>query len=348
MTADPNRLEIYCLDTGQGDCTVILPPHTEGDPILFDCADPYIAERFLDNHAIRRLEAVVASHLDIDHVGGLLSLLTNYFTRGGRVGRLILAIDRQGHGDAAAALIDAAVRWADNPPCPDFELVAPHRGNNRLRLAGAGDWHVDLVLPFYQDVLAAQSVAHASNTASAVLRVERGGTAVLLGADAPLRSWERLTANELRANTIRTPHHGGDLGRGTRWTAYTDLYDAVKADRAVFSVGTNNRHGHPLPDHVQAARRGQQCRILCTQMTARCHRDPMRVRDEALRIASAVEYPYRHRTMRGHPARRPAEEVPCASTVLIALDHTGRVFVQPRPQLHKELIDQLDSPMCSA
>jgi len=39
---------------------------------------------------------------------------------------------------------------------------------------------------------------------------------------------------------------------------------------------------------------------------------------------------------------------PCAGTVLISVDRTGRVFVQPRPQLHAELLDQLDSPMCSA
>ncbi|MFO0605017.1 MAG: hypothetical protein U0324_17690 [Polyangiales bacterium] len=68
MSRDPTRLEIYRHDVGQGDCTVVIPPDGEGAPILFDCADLYVAERFCDNHGITRLAAVVVSHLDVDHI----------------------------------------------------------------------------------------------------------------------------------------------------------------------------------------------------------------------------------------------------------------------------------------
>jgi beta-lactamase superfamily II metal-dependent hydrolase len=62
------------LDVGQGDCTIVVLPAAHGEEpsaIVFDCADAYVAERFVANHAIKRLRAVVASHLDIDHIRGV-------------------------------------------------------------------------------------------------------------------------------------------------------------------------------------------------------------------------------------------------------------------------------------
>ena len=53
-------LGIYFLDVGQGDCTFVVPPAGEGRPILFDCNDAYVALRFVANHGITHLAAVVA------------------------------------------------------------------------------------------------------------------------------------------------------------------------------------------------------------------------------------------------------------------------------------------------
>lgn len=53
MGRDPSPLlRVFFLDVGQGDCTFIVPPDGEGAPILFDCADAYVAERFVANHGI--------------------------------------------------------------------------------------------------------------------------------------------------------------------------------------------------------------------------------------------------------------------------------------------------------
>lgn len=114
MVIDPSRLGIYVLDVGQGDCTFIVPPEGEGDPILFDCADAPTAERFIANHRINRLEAVVASHLDEDHVGGLLPLLKAHFEEGGEVGTFFLSADRavsRRITKVLAALLNQAETW---------------------------------------------------------------------------------------------------------------------------------------------------------------------------------------------------------------------------------------------
>lgn len=108
MSADPARLEVYFHDVGQGDCTIIVPPHGEGDPILFDCADSYVAERFFANHGMTRLEAVVVSHLDLDHMGGILPFLKQHFAQGGEVGKLVLAKEREELSAKATDLVEAA------------------------------------------------------------------------------------------------------------------------------------------------------------------------------------------------------------------------------------------------
>ncbi len=152
MPADASSLKVHCLDVGQGDCTFIVPPEGEGYPILFDCADLYTAERFVANHGIESLAAVVASHLDIDHVRGLLPFLENHFSAGRRVERLVLGLDRvprRGRNRSLQALVERALDWEQEPPHDGFVLEPPFRTAVPLNLAAGADWSVKLVLPWY-------------------------------------------------------------------------------------------------------------------------------------------------------------------------------------------------------
>ena len=220
-------LGIYFLDVGQGDCTFVVPPDGEGDPILFDCADHVVAERFCANHRIRHLECVIASHLDVDHIRGILPFLENLFADRRRVRRLFVGLDRAPRDESnLTALIEKACAWEREPPHPGFVLEAPDRTAAGPKLVAEGvGWRVELLLPFHGTVLEAVAAGdRSSNRCSAVLRVERDGAAVLVGGDAPLGSWERIEAGRRAAAAIRTPHHGGDiLEHAGAWTTYDDL-----------------------------------------------------------------------------------------------------------------------------
>jgi beta-lactamase superfamily II metal-dependent hydrolase len=355
MSAESSPLGVYFLDVGQGDCTLVVPPAGEGAPILFDCADAYVAQRFVANHGIRDLRAVVASHLDADHVRGLLPFLLTHFADGGRVERLVLFADRVPAPNKSGALRElgaAALRWERAPPHPGFVLKASHRdGDGPLLLAAGQDWRVELVLPWVG--VASQTLVEGGddpNACSAVLRVSRGSTSILIGGDAPLGSWEGLESDLRRARVIRIPHHGGEIRKGGAvWTRFEDLYGAVGADLSVVSVGTNNPYGHPFEAHAAAAHRAHRCRLLCTQMTPRCHDLPASVRGEALRQAGGVEWPYRHRSAPGHATRRPPDEVPCAGTVVVWMDAAGLLEVEPAPGAeHDRLLRRVDHPLCRA
>ena len=355
MPADTDRLGIYFLDVGQGDCTIIVPPAGHGDPILFDCADQFVARCFLSSHRIERLTAVVASHLDIDHVRGMLPFLLEHFEQGREVGRLFIGLDRIPPPDGNRTLRDLIAHardWERNPPHANFSVEPPLRtGAGPVVLAEhPGDWRIELVLPFYGTTLGdLLEGGEDPNHLSAVLRVTRGDTAVLIGGDAPLGSWERLPAPQRRAQVIRTPHHGGEIRHhGRQWTEFSDLYDAVQAETAVISAASHFQHGHPKLEHIRAAQRGGACRLLCTQITPRCHLDPTEHRTLALQLANAIEPPYRHEGIPGHSARPRPKESPCAGTVVVSIGQDGVMEVLPDTSggHTSQLLPRFDAPAC--
>ena len=312
MPADAGALAVYCLDVGQGDCTFIVPP--EGDPILFDCADAYVAARFVANHRISRLEAVVASHMDADHIRGLLPFLRNHLEEGGEVGRLVIGLDRQvrrGQNKALRALIEQALRWAESPPHDGFTLAPPFRLQDAaMTLAQGADWSVELVLPMYHQLVGRLlRTTPDANRCSAVLRVERGGSAILIGGDAPLGSWEDLEDTRRAADGIRTPHHGGRIDDHTRtWTTCDELYTAIGAKLAVVSVGSNNRYGHPPrapPRCAQGRRVPAALHPADAALSPRSTSAPRHRRGPPARQRSGVALPppARRRRARGQRAR---------------------------------------------
>lgn len=345
-----NELALYCLDVGQGDCTFVIPP--QGGAILFDVRNAPVATHFVHDHDLE-LRAVVASHLDKDHVGGMLDFLEEHFRAGRSLDRLYIALDRTPNraGDnALRALVERALQWDAEPPPSSlgFRIKSPVRDKDGpIVIAEGDDWVVELVLPFKRTV--DDSLVHGrreSNRLSVALRVVRADTAILVGGDATLGSWENLEHHLVSARAIRVPHHGGDIVDATRdWQTADELYERVGAEVGVISVGTNNRKypnrgRHPHPEHVAALRRRGNCRVICTQLTDRCHSSPAMLRGPALTLASSVVYPYRHRVNNS--------EVPCAGSIILSIDKGGELSVEPSPQAHAKLLDRFERPLCRA
>jgi beta-lactamase superfamily II metal-dependent hydrolase len=337
-------LAAYFLDVGQGDCSFIIPPD-QNATVLFDCADAYVAERFVKDHDISHLGAVVLSHLDHDHIGGMLPFLKIFFESGRTVGRVYVEIDRDRSelAGAKAALIKQLLRWdADGRlHLARMEPQALSTGHN---------WSIDLILPKYASLLAMGATGGLiPNSCSAALRLVCGGQAVLIGGDAPLDSWGEARSDEIEAKVFRMPHHGGRLTEGSKpKLTIEELYDRIGAEICFCSVGTRNSHAHPLPEHVSASQRGGKSRTLCTQLTSRCHPDPLEHREVALENASGVEYPYRHRIQLGDPHRhRPKEESPCAGSAMVMLHDSGSLDFEPRSEdWHDGHVALMDTPLC--
>lgn len=343
MAPPDASIGIYFLDVGQGDCTFVVAP--DGTTVLVDCNDAYVARRFLEDHGIDHMHAVVVTHLDLDHLRGVLPLLKGWFASGKTLGQMYIGRDRfrTEVKSNAATLLEHALEWESSGR---FRLCSPFRDADPKDIARGAGWAIRIVAPRYAARLAHEvDDTGEPNELSAVVRVEYGGAAVLIGGDATFASWEPMDPAERRAQVIRTPHHGGDVRRGgAHWTSYQDLYGAVAASAAVFSVGTHNRHGHPFPDHVRAA--GASCLKLCTQLTSRCEASVPAIRTAAITNHGRVVFPYRHRVVSG---RDRSSEAPCAGSVGVFVDSGGRIeYEPPRGGWHDSFVRRLSSPLCKA
>ncbi len=341
---------IYALDVGQGDATFILAREPGDGAILFDCNDPYVCERFVVDHGIHSLHNVVVSHLDRDHIRGLLPFLKWFLeTHNGTVGHVYVGLDRDRErvSKTAAELIDAVLGWESDRR---FALHAPQREDVPRVIHRGGSWEASLILPRYSALLRTEMDGEDEpNRCSVALRVTCGSRAVIIGGDVPLVSWESLEPGLIEACAVRAPHHGGGIRESSPTWSEGSFYEATKADVVIVSAGSNNDYGHPTDEHVNGIGVPGR-RLVCTQLTPRCHDDLAGVRAEMLRTASRVTYaPYRHRYGGGSRVRRPQDEVPCAGSISVELFEDGRVnYEPPRPGWHDQLIDRvrLVRPRC--
>lgn len=224
-------LDVLFLDVGQGDATLLRLPN--GRVVLVDAGlrSPYVDEGrrtivpHLERSGIDRLEALVLTHPDADHVGGALAVLEH------------VAVERIVHNgqDGASDLWQRVLHTADSLGVP-VEAVA---AGDTL----AADPSVRLRVLGPSPALAASG---APNDASVILLVEHGQTRWLLTGDAEAAGEAALVARYpglLRADVVKVGHHGSSTSSSPA------LVDAAETpDVAVVSVARRNRFGLPDPE----------------------------------------------------------------------------------------------------
>lgn len=169
------------------------------------------------------LDAVIVTHADADHAGGLQNVLESV-----EVGAVYLPL-----GMPRTAVADAlAVAEARGVPVRTLA-----RGDT-LRV---GAFALTVLWPDYVR-------PGEENADSLVLRAEAGGGSVLFLADVTAETEARLGLPE--SDVLKVPHHGSATGTTER------MLRQVRPQAAVLSVGTPNRYGFPdegVLDRLEAA-----------------------------------------------------------------------------------------------
>jgi competence protein ComEC len=213
------------LDVGQGLAVVV---RTSGHALLFDAGPAFSRDadsgsRIIVPHlratGVQRLDELIVSHDDIDHTGGMASVLAAVPVT--RVSTPLPAADPRLPGPWLTRRCQAGVHWDWDGV--GFALLHP----------GAGSYN-------RQDVK--------DNDRSCVLRVASGAGSLLIagdiegGAEADLLA---RSAAALRSDVLVVPHHG------SRSSSTDAFLRAVDPALAIFTVGYRNRFGHPAPDVVE-------------------------------------------------------------------------------------------------
>jgi len=225
------------LDVGQGDAALV---QGRAAALLVDAgvAVPGGVDRgrtvvlpALRALGVRRLDALVASHADLDHRGGLPAVLAAL-----PVGAVWLP--RGARSDPGFAELLESARARGVPVRERGAGDAPSRlGDLRVTVLGPG-----------------RGGPRASrNDRSLVLRVEVGGVRVLLPGDLEAAAERTLLAGgaELRAEVLKLAHHGSRSSSTPAWLA------AVDPELVVASAPCDGRFGMP---HAEVRARVRRAR----------------------------------------------------------------------------------------
>ncbi len=243
-TLPDGKLHLYVLDVGQGDALLLRTPG--GRVILVDGGpDPLILTSHLGRILPfwqRRIDLVVATHGDSDHLSGLVPVVERY-----RVGHVMEPADM-----GANALID---QWHASLQAADVEVIPAAHGQ---RVHFGEDIILEVLHP---PANATRTGESDDNKNSVVLRIRMGRCALLLTGDIDTQTEERLLDRGLlsQATLLKVSHHGAGDSTSARFLS------VVKPKIAVISVGEDNRFNHPS-DRVLQELQTMDCDVLRTDL----------------------------------------------------------------------------------
>lgn len=212
---DLGQFELLAADIGQGNAVLV---RTAQHALLFDAGPRYSQDSDAGHRVLVpllqalhvRLDRLVLSHRDIDHVGGAAAVLA-----------------MQPQADVLSSI----------------EATHPLQAQRAVQRCMAGqhwDWdgvHFELLHPMPDDYQRGAK----PNALSCVLRISNGTQTALLTGDIERAQEARLVASgsPLQADWLLVPHHG------SKTSSSEQFLDAVHPHVALVQAGYRNRFGHP-------------------------------------------------------------------------------------------------------
>ena len=222
------QFELLAADVGQGNALLV---RTASHALLYDAGPRYSQDSDAGHRVLlpllqalqTRLDLVLLSHRDTDHVGGAPA---------------VLAMQPQ------AALLSSIA--SDDP-------LQSQRRVQRCEAGQHWDWdgvQFDILHPAAADY----ARPHTPNATSCVLRIQSAASsaggqprvALLVGdIEAPQEAQLLAGKAALRADLLLVPHHG------SKTSSSAAFLDAVQPQEAWVQAGYRNRYGHPAQEVVQ-------------------------------------------------------------------------------------------------
>lgn len=229
------KLHLVFCDVGQGDAILIFKGNTQvlidggPDDKVLQCLSEHIP--FWD----RKLEMVVLTHPDSDHLTGLISVVERYDVMYFVANSLI-------NDTGAFSKLQNEVITKNVP------IFSP-KNRDKIRLANL-NFRVlfppeklgnEIVWKSLDEskVLGIQGYGGDFNKTSIVLQLDYGHFKAIFPGDISESEEMEIKDSVGSIDVLKVPHHG------SKYSASTDFFERIKPKLAVISVGANNRYGHP-------------------------------------------------------------------------------------------------------
>lgn len=244
------KTHVTFLDVGQGDCIVIETD--QGKTILIDGGGtpnfskeewqvhrkPFEVGRdvivpFLKYRGIREIDTLIISHGDLDHIGGLQAVVSQFPVK--RVIRNALRPQSKTEEELMALLIDRGAT-----------IVTVFNHDAHLIEEG-------ITWQFLHPSDTEQSIEGTSNHQSVVLLMSIYQHRLLFTGDIEKETEDQLLAQwQLPpVDVLKVAHHGSKTSTQAHWLAH------IQPKEAIISCGRKNRYGHPSPIVIQRLQKYQ-------------------------------------------------------------------------------------------
>ena len=215
-----HNLQFHFIDVGQGDSSLIITP--KGKTILIDAGDEAHAKKVLSyvrEQGIEKLDLVIATHPDADHIGGIDKVIKNFDIGVFAMPDVSAKTNqyKQIQRELKAKKMKATRLYQGDEvqidDDIDFEILSPVKGKK------------------YDD----------TNEYSIVAKIVYKDTSFILMGDATMENEVDIINNvpDIDIDVLKLGHHGSS-------TSSSDYFITKTSPKiAIISCGKNNKYGHP-------------------------------------------------------------------------------------------------------
>ena len=211
------ELEINYIDVGQGNAVLIK---SNDKTLLIDGgnrSNSSYYDNFIKNKNVKKIDYMIASHYDEDHIAGLISILENY-----EVSNVLCPNYKK----------DTKIykSFKKSLKKSNANIVYPKKGDE----FNISDANIQILWPN-------EYKKGVDNDNSIVVKLRYGNMSFLFPADASTNVEDQLIYSgfNLKSDVLMLGHHG------SKYSTSKQFLKEVDPKLAVISVGKNNRYGHP-------------------------------------------------------------------------------------------------------
>ncbi|MCW8922750.1 MAG: MBL fold metallo-hydrolase [Gammaproteobacteria bacterium] len=322
--------KLTVLDVGHGNCALI---HSDKNFIMIDAAVGSFVQDTVKNIGITKIDSVIISHADQDHIGGLSALLLDdsihietVYINGDAAKQtktftdLLIALDAARSQNRPTKVITSINKDTDDIVYEDFVLEVLSPCPIRC-LRGIG-----------QSDLKGKEIE--ANAMSVVVRLLHDGEKVaLITGDMNDKSLQFLKDEGtcVEAKILVFPHHGGLPTEKDPHVFAAELNNLVRPELIIFS-NSRQRHDNPRQEIIDGII-ASDCSpsIACTQLSKGCHDD-----DNDLSNDHLIEL---------YPSKGRSNNNSCAGTIDLILNGSDTDIHHPLEH-HVNYINKFENRKC--
>ena len=230
----PRDIQINFVDVGQGDSTFIITPKNKTILIdgggsntgSFDVGENTLLPYILDK-GYNKIDLMIISHFDSDHVGGLLTILEEI-----KVEKILIAKQEEQSENYK--------RFLNIVKEKNIPVIIGKEGD---KINIEKDLYLDILFPESEQI-----EENVINNNSLVFNMHYNNFSMLFTGDieeiAEKRIIEITNKSRLKADIIKIPHHG------SKTSSTRELLERVLPKIALIGVGKDNLFGHPSSETI--------------------------------------------------------------------------------------------------